>query len=262
MMKKLLGPMALVALLLVILGLERMQDPPGPASAAQDSTDTQCYDGFVPLHGWWDDFCGDEERNFTTGDDYGAMHTNAEALKLLAGGERFPSGFLEIEIYFATDRVPQGTAGLHIMSLCSGHRALGTPRTGHGYAGWLRPDFQIREIDGKDAELQIGTYNANAAGEMWYQRTPGKPDIVVDVWRTGIRLTPQRWIPIRFEWRRSGETVTYVLNGKLRSVRIDQGSADIDAIAVGNMDGLRKDGQSVYGGQPELRFRNLRWGRL
>ena len=261
MIKKLIAPVAFVALILTIVGLEKMQDSLRPAAAAQDSTTSPCYDGFVPLHGWWADYCGDEDRNFTTGDDYGAMHTNAEALRLLAGGERFPSGFLEVEIYFATARVPQGTAGLHIMSLCSGHRAFGTPRTGHGYAGWLRPDFQIREIDGKAAELQIGTYNANAAGEMWYQRG-GKPDIVVDVWRTGIRLVPQQWIPIRFEWRRSGGTITYALNGKLRSVRIDQGSADINALAVGNMDGLRKDGQSVYGGTPEIRYRNLRWGRL
>jgi hypothetical protein len=261
-MKRFLSLLPLIAVLGIPAASEAMGDTPAGMDSPGDSTHSQCYDGFVPLHGWWADFCGDEERNFTTGDDFGAMHTNAEALKLLAGGERFPSGFLEVEIYFATDRVPQGTAGLHIMSLCSGHRAFGTPRTGHGYAGWLRPDFQIRPIDGKDAELQIGTYNANAAGEMWFQRAPGKPDIVVDVWRTGIRLTPQRWIPIRFEWRRSGETVTYVLNGKLRSVRIDQGSADIDALAVGNMDGLRKDGQSVYGGTPELRFRNLRWGRL
>ncbi|HWN82115.1 MAG TPA: hypothetical protein VNM87_08475 [Candidatus Udaeobacter sp.] len=236
-----------------------------PASAASNTAAQQeCYDGFVPLSGWWADFCGDETRNFTTGDDYGAMHTNAEALRLLAGGERLPSGYLELEVYFATDRIPQGTGGLHILSLCSGHRGLGTPRTGHGYASWLRPDFQIRSIDGdgKNAELQIGTYNANAAGEMWYQRAPGKLDIVVDVWRTGIRLTPHQWIPLRFEWRRTGSTVSYVLNSKLRSVQIDRESADIYALAVGNMDGLRKDGQSVYGGTPEVRYRNLRWGSL
>ena len=80
--------------------------------------------------------------------------------------------------------------------------------------------------------------------------------------RTGIRLTPHQWIPLRFEWRRTGNTVSYVLNGQLRSVQIDRESADIYALAVGNMDGLRKDGQSVYGGTPEVRYRNLRCGRL
>jgi hypothetical protein len=133
---------------------------------------------------------------------------------------------------------------------------------GDGYTGWLRPDFQIRGIDGTNAELQIGTYNLNGAGESWFQRAPGKVDVVVDVWRTGIPLRPKEWFKIRFEWRRAGDSVTYNLNGKLRTVRISSESADIDALAVGNMDGLVKSGQSVYGGTPEIRYRNVRWGLL
>jgi hypothetical protein len=230
---------------------------------AGDSTESGgCYDGFVPLSGWWSGFCGDEARNFPSDGDYGVMHTNAEALKFLDHGRRFATGFIELEVYFATDRVPQSTGGLHILSLCSQHRALGSPRVGNGYTGWLRPDFQIRAVDGTTAELQIGTYNLTAAGESWFQREPGKRDVVVDVWRTGIPLRPKEWIKLRFEWRRSGETITYTLNGKVRSVRIHRDSLDIDALAVGNMDGLVKSGRSVYGGTPEIRYRNVRWGPI
>jgi hypothetical protein len=216
--------------------------------AAEPEPRLECSSGFVPLSGWWAGFCGDELRNFTTESDYGAMHSNAEALRYLDQGRGFPAGWIELEVYFATDRVPQNTGGLHILSACSGHKALGTPITEkNGYPGWLRPDFQIHGTNGRDAELKIGTYNADGDGAKWYQKTPG----------TGIPLAPQQWIKLRFEWRRSGDTITYAVNGRTHTVGIHPDSADIDALAFGNMDGLRS-----FGGTPEVRYRNLRWGRL
>lgn len=233
--------------------------PPDP----QPEPSPGCHDGFVDCGGWWSGWCGDEFRNFTTAGDYGAMRTNAEGLRWLSDSEGWAVGWIEIEVYFATDRVPQGTGGLHILSPNSGHRALGTPRTADGYPGWLRPDFQIRP-DGTNttAELQIGTYNLDGQGKKWFEKSPGNLDHVVDVWRTGITLRPKVWQKFRFEWRRSGEQITYNLNGKTRTVRIHRDSQNIAAIAVGNMDGLVANGQSVFGGSPEVRYRNLRQGRL
>jgi hypothetical protein len=229
--------------------------PPDPPDPPGDPA--KCYSGYVPLVGWWLGYCGDELRNFQSGTDYGAMRTNAEALRWLDGSTPISKGFIEVDIYFATDRVPQGTGGLHVLSPASGHKALGTPIQNGGYPGWLRPDFQTRGIDGTTAELRVGTYNADGEGRRWFQRRPGDYDIVVDVWSTGIILQPQVWIPLRFEWFRAGEWIVYSLNGRARTVRIHADSHDIAAFAVGNMDGL-----SLFGGTPEVRYRNFRWGRL
>jgi len=226
----------------------------GPAS----SQSIACSEGYVPLDGWWTEFCGDAEENFASGPDYGIMRTNAEALRLLDDGDRLPEGFLELEIFFATDRVPQGTGGLHLLSPTSAHKALDSPVGKKLYKGWLRPDLELHPVDGVRAELKVGTYNTDGDGGYWYERGQGKPDVVVDVWRTGIIVEPKQWIPIRMEWRRiAPDRLRLTLNGKSTDVRIHPGSKDILAFAVGNMDGL-----DDFGGTPEVRYRGVRWGKL
>jgi hypothetical protein len=226
----------------------------GPAP----SEPLECFEGYVALDGWWAEFCGDGAENFASGPDYGIMRSNAEALRLMANGERLPEGFLEIEIYFATDQVPQGTGGLHILSPTSAHKAIHSPVGKKLYKGWLRPDLELHPVDGVRAELKVGTYNCDGNGAYWFERARGRPDVVVDVWRTGIIVDPQKWIPIRLEWRRTGpDRLQLTLNGKTTEVRIHPDSEDILAFAVGNMDGL-----DDFGGTPEVRYRAARWGKL
>jgi hypothetical protein len=186
------------------------------------------------------------------------MRSNAEALRLMEGGERLPNGFLELEIYFATDRVPQATGGLHLLSPTSAHKALKSPVGKKLYKGWLRPDLELHPVDGVRAELKIGTYNTDGNGAYWFERGHGKSDVVVDVWRTGIIVRPKQWIPVRMEWRRiAPDRLRLTLNGKSTDVQIHPDSKDILAFTVGNMDDL-----DDFGGTPEIRYRAIRWGRL
>lgn len=228
-------------------------DPPDPPDPPTDPL--RCYDGYRALAAWWQGFCGTDPAKFVSNADYGAMRTNSQSVRYLAGGDRFQSGYIAFEVYFATDRVPQGTGGLHICSPTSAHKALNSAMGNPYYKGWLRNDFQVYQGSGAyaspNAELRIGTYNADGNGARW------GPDVVVDTWRTGVLLEPKRWIPIRFEWRRNGDRFAMKVNAAGKTITISPTSYDIYGFTTGNMDGL-----SNYGGIPEVRFRNLRWGRL
>jgi hypothetical protein len=221
--------------------------PPIPPDPPVDPT--ECHEGYLNLDGWWAAWCGRSKTSFRSqGTEYGAMKSNTQAVTFLDEGNRYREGWIEIEVYFATDRVPQGTGGLHIMSATSAHKGLGSPQVGSGYAGWLRPDFETRPIpgDGVNAELKIGTYFADRNGA-----------VTVKNWNTGIILWPKVWIPIRFGWHRNGTTFAMDVNGRPNTLTISPDCVDIFGMSVGNMDGLAN-----YGGTPEVRFRKLRYGRL
>lgn len=225
-------------------------DPPDPPDTPDPPLDpTECHDGYLNLSGWWAGWCGRSLTSFRSeGTEYGAMKTNTQAVRFFDEGNRFRDGWLEIEVYFATDKVPQGTGGLHILSPTSGHKGLGTDVVGSSYAGWLRPDFETYPIDGTTAELKVGNYFSDRNGSVTVKNWRPSPAIV---------LRPKVWIPLRFEWRRSGTSFAMNLNGRTTTQTISADCVDIFGMSVGNMDNL-----SNYGGVPEVRFRRLRFGRF
>lgn len=238
---------------------------PGPDPEPEPEPEPgECYSGYQALSGLWGGFCGDDRLNFSEqAPGIMIMKNNAEALRVITDendGERWAKGFFEVDIQFANDTVPQGAGGLHIMSPQSGHKAIGTPIVGAGYAGWLRPDFQVKPGSGGNATLNIGTYNLDGAGQAWFGE-PGHKNHVVDVWSTGIALRPREWIHLRFEWRRTAPNrIEYRLNGGIRLVIISPDSKDLLAFAVGNMDRYTPAGGAEV--RPITWYRNLTFGRL
>jgi hypothetical protein len=243
--------------------LQLVTTGPGPGPEPEPEPEPgECFDGYQALSAWWGGFCGDDLGNFESlAGGIGLMKHNAEALKVITeNGERWPKGFFEVDFLFDTDVVPQGAGGLHIMSPQSGHRAIGTPIVGDGYAGWLRPDFQIKPAGGINATLNIGTYNLNSAGKPWFGE-PGHLNHVVDVWSTGVPLAPRTWTHVRFEWRRlAAHRLEYRLGTAIRTITISPDSKDILAFAVGNMDRYTPAGGSEV--KPRVQYKNLHFGKL
>lgn len=215
-----------------------------------------CPSGFTTLTYWWTGWCsGRPDRFFSLNSDQGAMRSNATAARFLSTDHnRLVQGFISLEVFFPMDRVPQRAGGLHLFAPVSAHVALGSPVGVDLYNGWLRADFGFVGGDGPDAELQLGIYNCDADGRFWFTRN-GQLDAVVDEWRTGIILRPGVWNALRFSWTRRGDQFIMMLNGKSHITRIHPTSFDIQGMSVGNMDNL-----ADFGGVPEVRFRNLRWG--
>jgi hypothetical protein len=183
---------------------------------------------------------------------YGIMRSNAQASRLLGAtnAERWKSGWVSFDVYFAGDVIPTG-GGKHL----GGPTSFTNAQDPRPHYGWLRPDITTSRAP----NWNIDTYNTNMQ-DQW----PGARDVVCDVWNTGIPVAGvKQWIPVKLEWRRDDSSrnriwYRFTASGRSteRTVTIQADSKDMGRFIVGNMDNL-----GSFGGTPRIYFRNMRLGR-
>jgi hypothetical protein len=224
-------------------------DPPDPP----DPPTGTCLAGFIALGGWWDKFCGDEPPKFKSesNNTVGVMGTNANGYKRFAPNSGQARGKASVEVFYRTANIPQDTGGGHLFTAQSGERALNPDYI----KGWFRPD-----IVSSQSQWKIHTYNNGPDGEAWFTKPNGEKDHVVDVWSTGITNEGVgKWLAIALEWERRAADkmwMRFSASGRTaeRVVTIHPQSVNPYSVAIGNMDKL-----GLFGGTPEIAFRNLRW---
>jgi hypothetical protein len=226
---------------------------PGPDPEPEPEPEPgTCLAGFIPLSGWWNKFCGDEPPKFRTedGGNVGVIGTNANAYRRFAPNSGQARGKVSIEVNYHTAQIPQDVGGGHLFTAQSGERALNPDYI----KGWFRPD-----IVSSSSIWKIHTYNNGPNGEAWFG-PEGHKDHVVDVWNTGIpHEGVGKWIAIGLEWERRAADkmwMRFSASGRTaeRIVTIHPQSVNPYSVAIGNMDKL-----GLFGGTPEIAFRDLRW---
>jgi hypothetical protein len=216
--------------------------PPPPGSG-------DCLEGYQALSAWWDGWCGDESRNFTTEGSLGVMKSNAEAYKITSLTPQ-AVGRASIEVLFRTAQIPQDAGGGHLFTAASSHKSVGR----NWQQGWLRPD-----IEPSHSRWYIHTYNLDGNGNRWFLRN-GNLDAVVDVWDTGIPIAGvNQWIRLTLDWERRATDKLWLrltVGGvsRERIITIHPASVNPGCAGVGNMDGLTN-----FGGMPQIAYRNFSW---
>jgi hypothetical protein len=227
-----------------------------PAPPDPDPPTGDCEAGYVALPDFWDGWCGDEGRNFgTVAGSAGSMASNALAVTPLPAP--LAVGWFSVDIYFATDRIPEGGGGKHLISPNSWAEAWGDQRPPRG---WLRPDITTRKMSNGQYVWRIDTYNSDGQGNR--PTTPsGRTDWVVDVWQTSLLIPGVRqWIPVRFDWRHEAPDRLWMrltAGGRQqeRTIWIHPDSNEPAYLTVGNMDDL-----GSFGGTPQVWFRDFKTG--
>lgn len=220
-------------------------DPgPGPGPG-------NCINGNHPLAGWWAGFCGDETRNFPSesNNTIGVMHTNADCGKIMSQTP-VRKGSVSFEVFFRTAQLPQDLGGGHMFTACSGEKH----QVPDFLKSWWRPDVTV-----SGSQWTISTYNNGPNGEAWFERSPGRFDHVIDVWRTALVPQVGRWIKLKLEWDRRADDRMWMRfsqdgQSKERTLTIHPQTKNPYYVMFGNEDHLEQ-----FGGTPEIAFRNLVW---